>query len=79
MKTSVHPLCPHVCTHLLCDAEPAVRLVIYRKHKDASQAVRLYKELVQGEAKRRNWQDIIEILQVCTRSLACYTELYDII
>jgi hypothetical protein len=43
--------------------EPAVRLAVYRKHKDASQAVKLYKELVQMEAKRRCWSDVIEILQ----------------
>ncbi len=57
---------PHqLCHTLACRlSEPAVRLAIYRRHKDASQAVRLYKELIQAEAKRRNWSDVIEILQV---------------
>lgn len=49
---------------VLCvDAEPAVRLAIYRKNKDASQAMRLYRDLIEGEAKRRTWSDVIEILQ----------------
>ncbi len=51
-------------------AEPSVRLAVYRRNKDSSQGVKLYKELVVAESKRRTWGDVLEVVKVRARVCA---------